>query len=298
MHNKDLSLNSKTQYTTKIQQFVKLVGAKNVVSLLLAPDKAMNRLRKADISHTPSNHHVYLAAACSIMKHVKGLRDSLPTKAVKRWSELRQSNTHPITERYHDNQPTERQRQAIIPLADVISARDALPVGNMVKLLLMMYTGIPPARGGDYHSVKIYRNRTRPPAKDDGNYLLLPDSNACKLVLQQFKTAKQYHSITHELPQEVCSEIRASLRVQPRTHLFASPETGLPYTRSAFSAWAVRALKKLFGKPVTLTMLRHLYISSLDFNRMTLRQMEHIGNQMGHSVAMQTLYRWPSTTTK
>ena len=41
-------------------------------------------------------------------------------------------------------------------------------------------------------------------------------------------------------------------------------------------------------------MLRHIYISAIDFNKSTPAQLEAIGKSMGHRVEQQFLYKWRS----
>jgi hypothetical protein len=52
----------------------------------------------------------------------------------------------------------------------------------------------------------------------------------------------------------------------------------------------------IFHKSLTLTMIRHLYISAIDFNNSTPAQLETIGKSMGHRVEQQFLYKWKIQT--
>jgi hypothetical protein len=287
-----LSANSRRLFVSKLEGFLALTDFKDAYALISKPAAAWQQLQACPtIAHTPANHHLFLSAVCALFKHVPGLTDRLPA-ARKKWESTRGQNWETIKQRMMDNRPSQRQTDAMVPYEDVIRVRDALPAGDVAKLLLVVYTALPPARGGDYHSVLIYRNRKTPPAEEKGNFLLLPTGAPCKLMLQQFKTAQHYGRIVHTLPEAVCEEIRRSLQRFPRTHLFVSPETGKPFTRSAFSGWAARVLKRLFRRPVTLTMLRHMYVSEIDFNKMTYRQMEALGKQMGHKLETQKQYQW------
>ena len=74
------------------------------------------------------------------------------------------------------------------------------------------------------------------------------------------------------------------------SYLFTN-SIGGPYDRSQYSGYSVRMLERLFGKPVTLTTLRHSYTSSLDYNR-PIRELNEIAHSMGHSVGVQHMYRW------
>ena len=45
-------------------------------------------------------------------------------------------------------------------------------------------------------------------------------------------------------------------------------------------------------------MLRHMFISTIDFNNSTPEQLQIIGNQMGHHIGQQLLYKWKSQDTQ
>ena len=289
---KTLAQTSRTLFATRLARMMRLTGAASEEAMLADPATTWPRLKRSrSVKHTPHNHHLFLSAAVAAFKHVPGLADAHPDAGAA-WGELQRDNWRAIGERYKDNEPSERQKTALVPFAEVLKARDALPRGHMTKLLLLFYTAIPPARGGDYHALRIHTGDTDTNTDPAANYLLLPAKGRCQLVLQTFKTSKRYGTITHVLPKEICQEVRASLRMHPREHVFG------PFTRSGFSAWANRALKKQLGKAVTITMLRHLYVSQLDFNHLTLRELEEVSKQMGHKASMQAQYKWTDASTK
>lgn len=57
------------------------------------------------------------------------------------------------------------------------------------------------------------------------------------------------------------SNEKMSLQERPRHYLFTEARSIKPYTHDCFQQYASRTLKVLFGKPCTLTLLRHSYIS-------------------------------------
>jgi hypothetical protein len=65
-----------------------------------------------------------------------------------------------------------------------------------------------------------------------------------------------------------------------------------PYDRGGFSKWANKVLHELFKLPVTLTSLRHIYISTIDFTKMRAVDLNRIARAMGHGIAMQKEYQW------
>ena len=90
-------------------------------------------------------------------------------------------------------------------------------------------------------------------------------------------------------------ELQASLLKQPRTHLFVN-QSQKPFTRNAFTVWTKRILSKLFDTQLTLVIVRHLFLSSLDYDSLSVEELVELGNKMGHSIQMQRAYVWNSQT--
>lgn len=129
------------------------------------------------------------------------------------------------------------------------------------------------------------------------NEILLPTdrNSAGVLILRQFKTQDRNQPVlyTRSLGQELTQELWASLENDPRPYLFTQSNCTRPYTHSAFGMYARRTLLKLFGKPCTLTLLRHSYISHmLAYGQLTIRDREQLAAEMCHSPATQAQYQW------
>ena len=62
-------------------------------------------------------------------------------------------------------------------------------------------------------------------------------------------------------------------------------------TAKQFSNWACKTLTNLFGKPLTLTGLRHSFLSSLEWSALSRLDRKEIACSMAHSVDQQELYR-------
>jgi hypothetical protein len=207
-----------------------------------------------------------------------------------KWEQIVKENSKPIIDRRMENQPTVMQEQkggSQLSFQDIRKKRLELEKGSIGRLLISMYVLIPPVRA-DYHSTQIvYPGDTI----TSPNYILI-DGGTSKLVIADFKTSKIYGSIIYDsLPRELCDEIILSLQKQPRSYLFVNAKNE-PHTRDTFSKWSSRVLERLFNVVMTLTIIRHLYISSLDFNKMTTKELDKISKQMGHSLNMQSQYRW------
>jgi hypothetical protein len=195
-----------------------------------------------------------------------------------------------IIDFYDKNEPTEKQKNGVLKWADVIKRRDEIgekEMGSRRHLLLSMYTYIPPLRQ-DFNLIKILQ---RKPRRAEGNYIVLNASTSI-LVLNNYKTAVKYGKLETKLPTELVKVIKRSLELQPRDFLFVDLE-GKPYNGdNSFTVFSNRALKDIFNnQSVSVSMLRHSFISSLDFNNLTDGEKKVIAKEMGHSVEQQSQYR-------
>jgi len=201
----------------------------------------------------------------------------------------------PIVNKYNSNEPTKKQQESYVSFEEILKVRDSLKPGTMERLLLYMYSEIPPVRS-DYYHTKIYREIPPTFGTSAENHIVINKKNPF-LVLEKYKTAKTYGLLVIDLPQKLVNEIERSLVEYPRDYLFISP-LGNPFDKqNTFNKWANRVLKKLFNKKnFTLSMLRHIYISRRDLKleeKSGLEQ-EQIAKLMGHSIGQQRKYLWHS----
>ncbi len=124
------------------------------------------------------------------------------------------------------------------------------------------------------------------------NCILLPyDSNReVVLILREFETQDRADPklYSRRLGLELSDEMRASLQQHSRDYLFTEARTSKPYTHGGFKQYASRTLKALFGKPCTLTLLRHSYISfMLAYGQLSIKDREELARDMCHSVSTQ-----------
>jgi hypothetical protein len=234
----------------------------------------------------PTSLKSYLLIPAALFRHVPHLKEQLPA-AHKLWSEAYKQTNDDVETNYKQNKPSERQLEGYVPYADIVSKRDTLPKGSAERLLLAMYTHIYPMRA-DYNAVRLYTRQL--PAQPEPNYILL-GARGCKLVLHEYKTARTHGVYEKELPAALCEEVHASLEAAPRDYLFVN-SYNKPYTdANGYVAFASRVFKRVFGKPLTINIVRHAFISSLDYNTLSVADKERIAKEMGHTAAIQDQYR-------
>jgi len=239
----------------------------------------VNNFIKAIMAAVDANH--------SMISHIN---DSMLQHADTRWKELRQITYQHAYAYRLEQQPSPGQALksgSTLTLAELIQLRDALSDGSIQKLLIGFYTHIPPVRA-DYFATQILPFGELPTKP---NYIF-HEKGKSRLVITDFKTSKIYKEISHDLPEELHRQLVLSLASSPRTYLFVN-KNGEPFTRNGFTKWAGEQLFQLSQKGLTLTMLRHIYISSLDFNSPPSVLIE-IGKKMGHQLSQQMLYKWKS----
>lgn len=292
-----LADSSKRLFNDKLRQFIAMMpqANRNIDAIVDNPEMAARTLSaQTTITQSAANRHLYYSAVVAYLKHTDaGKRRSEPLK--QRWEKIQKTNWEERRQQNLNNEPSADQLTVAqqVKWADVVRVRDTLPRGSSERLLLSLYTYLPPLRA-DYYEVRINPPLNQRTATATTNFLVLgPTAEASTLVIRDFKTAAKYKEIKHTLPQPLYDEIRASLVAKPRNYLFVMPsDTTRPYDRNGFSKWANKQLQLLFKVPITLTSLRHLYISTLDFNRTRAGDLEKIGNSMGHSISMQKGYQW------
>lgn len=282
-----LAPSSKELFTTKIRQWIGFTSHKDLKKLLKNPEESLKTLEgEKGITHSPTNHHIYLSAVVSYLKHekAKGINVTDQAALLEEWMALQKKNSEPLREHYKEAKPTTRQAEkATVKWEDIVTKRDALPAG-IPKVLLGFYTYLDPVRADFFATELVLEGEPTQP-----NYIRMKER---KLVLTDFKTKKKYDKIEQTIPGSLMKDLEESLKTVPRRFLFTKPETpDEPFDRAGFSNWACRTLTRVLGTPMTLTALRHLYVSTLDFNQ-SAKKLNVIASHMGHSIGMQKGYEW------
>lgn len=260
----------------------------DVFSILTEPKKYITWIKKTYDS--PATQKSYLSAVLAMFRHNDGLKEQRK-KAYLTWYNAFTEIHQLIDDRYKKNQPSDKQVAGYVPFDDIVKKRDELDMGTDERLLLSVYTHIPPLRC-DFNAVRIYEEDELPSdaKKQEKNFIHLREHEPSVMVLHEFKTAGSMEPYKRDLPPLLVKEIQASLLKNPRTYLFED-RSKKPYRASSYNKWANRTLLKLFGKNLTISLIRHSYINSLDFNKITVEDKERIAKDMTHTVGTQDRYR-------
>ena len=288
--------NSAKLYNTKLNEWISYMPNiyKSLACIIMFPEISMKELESHLKVNTNTNRHIYIVAIMSFIKHKRTelqlTHEQYSTIRVK-WIDINNENEQPIIDRRLENKPTDKQNEkggSKIDFNQIIEKRDELPIGSIERLLISMYTMIPPARA-DYFATQILTNET----PTEKNYIRMGDKVEC--VLTDFKTVKTYKSITHDFPVDLITELNESLKKTPRKYLFLNAN-GKPHTRNSFVLWARRCLSRIFETDFTLVFFRHAfvthYISTVDPNSITDGQIKEMSDKLGHSPEMFRAYKW------
>lgn len=292
IHNSpDLAPISKQNYIGNLSLLIKNISRKqDCRAAIVDHGFTIAALRKTFVGRFASLN-AYSAAVMACFKLVPSLKENEPA-AFKAWGLVLDESRRALEARVLTSKPTDRQAPGWVPFDQIVAKRLSLPEGSPERLLLAMYSDIP-ARRNDYADLRIYSSRPSPGT--GGNYIVLPKSpkSPVTLTMTSYKTEKRYKDVSQELPDSLLRDIRASLVLVPRDRLFISPSHLRPYrSPNAFAKWANSTLLRLFGRPLTLTIMRHSYVSNLKLDEMTGQEKADIARFMGHSVATQGAYRW------
>ncbi|MGA1564270.1 MAG: hypothetical protein ACO35C_06645 [Pontimonas sp.] len=236
-----------------------------------------------------------LCAICSLFKHWPQAQSVLEEERA-RWCELHKTFTKRSAERIVNANATEREVVNWVPWKQVLKTEELLgktEYASQRHLLLAMYTHIEPVRG-DYGNVRIYMEEPQEPSCDDEkeNYIHLSASpGRSTLCLNRYKTCRKYGRFSRTIPDSLVAIVRKSLFDQPRDYLFVNT-AGEPYTlNNSFVKFANRIFYGIFNKHMTISLLRHSFISAIDFNQSRPADLVQVSKNMMHSMAMQQFYR-------
>lgn len=287
-------------YNTKLNEWISFMPKifQSLGGIIMFPEVAIKALHSNLKVNTNTNRHIYIVAVMSFIKNKKEELNHLSQEQYStirvKWIDINNENEQPIIERRLENKPTDKQQAKgghQLTFSQIIEKRDELANGSYEKLLLCMYTMIPPVRA-DYFATQIVKGNEVPTQK---NYIriITPDNIEC--VITDFKTAKTYKQITHKFPPELVTEFTLSLEKYPRSYLFTNTK-GEPHTRNSYVLWTRRLLTRLFQTDFTLVFFRHAFITHFITHKITPEttdaEIKEISDKMGHSPEMFRGYKW------
>jgi len=272
---------TKKQYRHKLLGLVEMTN-KSFEWIIDHPEEIVESIKAAH--DAPQTQKAYIAAVKAMIKHNKDTITLHPGKW-KTWQELFSEIDNKIEQAYIDQQATAKEQANWVSWDKVLEKEQELARTSYASkdhLLLAMYSLIEPMRQ-DYGAVKIYEDE---PDVEEGNYIVMRENP--RVVLQEYKTATAYGKKERMLPEVLKRIIEKSLESNPRQYLFVSVD-GQPYKDNSYTRFANRTLEKVFGKRFTVSMMRHSFVNTKDFN--DTNGVFKNAKLLGHSVKEHLLYK-------
>jgi hypothetical protein len=141
-------------------------------------------------------------------------------------------------------------------------------------VLLSCLLLIPPRRSLDYAEFKI---RNIDEAKD--NFMKL-EKKVPYFVFNVYKTANKYKQQREEVPKKLQKIITDWAKLNPHEYLLMNTRQNGKINSSQLT----NVLHTFFGKPISTSLLRHIYLSEKYKNIPALKDMKETAEAMSHSV--------------
>lgn len=186
---------------------------------------------------------------------------------------------------------SDKQKEAMIPYDEVMSMynrleKEVAPLLKMNNLdknqfnkvqlyvLLSCLLLIPPRRSLDYTEFKI-----RNVDKEKDNYMDVIKRKPY-FVFNQYKTAKKYKTQQVEVPKKLKTIIDRWTSLNPHEYLLMNTRQTGKITPTQLT----NMLYQFFGKNISTSMLRHIYLSNVYKDVPALLDMEKRASDMGNSI--------------
>ena len=142
----------------------------------------------------------------------------------------------------------------------------------MEFLLMSCLSGVimPPRRSLDYSDMKI-RNYD---VKTDNYY------KANKFYFNKYKTFKTYGLQVLDVPKELNVVLKKWIKINTNDYMIYSSNGN-----KLSCPQITRILNKIFGKNISTSMLRHIYLTNIYKDVPQINKMESLADEMGHSVS-------------
>ena len=289
----DLSNGSKEQYIRQLNKLHDLAGGRSLETIIAHPGEMKTRIDKAFDNH--QSRKALLSAIRALFKYNEHLKEEYASE-YEAWTHFAQETDKTIFDRVSTAQPTQRELLNWVPWAEIVRKQQemsATEYGSFEHVVLSMYTLMEPMRA-DFGQLRLYfeGRDAVPTEKSDDNYIIIsPQPGHSRIILNTYKTSRKYGAFQRIIPDELVHVIVKSVHLTPREYLFTD-ETGNPYSkRNTYTKMVNRILERLFKKRLTISLLRHAFISGIDFNESTPGQLMQYSKNMMHSMGMQQLYR-------
>ena len=192
-----------------------------------------------------------------------------------------------VNDNYKNQKMNEKQKENWISIDEIkekynvlsadanlmLNKKKILNENVMMEFLLMSFLSgviMPPRRSLDYSEMKIRNFDTKTDNYYKGN----------KFYFNKYKTVKTYGIQSLEIPKELNNVLKKWIKLNENDYMIYS-SNGNKFTPPQIT----RTLNKIFGKKISTSMLRHIYLTDVYKDIPKINKMENLADQMGHSVS-------------
>lgn len=191
----------------------------------------------------------------------------------------------------NDNIMTESEKEKMIPYKELKNLYKHPDLTDRERALISIYTMIPPRR--NQFSQFLTLKKSEDELVDGLNYLIVDDkNNPQKIIMKKYKTFKQYGIFEFSLAKtnklnEVLKKYITSADLKDGDLLFPNKKGSI---QKNISAEITKAFLRASGKPITVNIIRHIFISKFLEKRRTIEEKNNLARLMGHSRNVQESY--------
>jgi hypothetical protein len=243
----------------------------------------------------------YYTAICAVLSMYPKY-----SKLYKKYVEKTMANSREIKNELGKNEKNDKQKESIVPLADIIKVRnslkkefdDAKEIDGKVwdrymgYVLLCLYTMTPPRRNRDYSEMFFCFDEPKVIDKKKNYYI----ASKRKFIFNNYKTASVYGEQVLDCPKDLAEVLDEYIdmyqRVIERDDYTTNNEFPLLVHFDGARIHEIngitRLLNKVLGKKIGSSAIRHIYLS--DKFAPELEQMKSTATAMAHDLGTQREY--------
>jgi hypothetical protein len=183
---------------------------------------------------------------------VSYLKDKkVPKKLLKHYTDIMDNMNKSYRET--SGEKTETQEKNWMEWSDVVAHYNTLPSNSLDRLVLSLFVLQPPRRSKDYFLMKVVPKYNEDMSKDFNYY------DGDKMYMNNYKTNKTYGTQIIDVPNELVSVIQSYYPMKGNFEpFFLLQKDGKPLAENGIT----RILNRSFGKNISSSMLRNIYLSS------------------------------------
>jgi len=222
---------------------------------------------------------------------VTGVLGAQFKKAYQTYSQVSSQNRRDKDVIDNENQSTEKEKEKMVSMRVLKNLYKHPDLTDRERALIALYTRLPPRRN------QLAQFLTLKKSEDglDGefNYLVVDsDNKPQKIIMHKYKTVKEYGKF--EIPLSKTDKLNAILQKYIESADIKDGDLIFPNTKGKIQANMGKEISDTFlkasGKPITVNIIRHIFISKFLEKRRSISEKNNLANLMGHSRSVQEKY--------